>query len=107
MFKSQSEKYQELPLVKKVHVTKRVTLIVLNSILKKEMKALTPVGNKTDVHDTGLFLSKHNVMADRPVPFYRSCHQRGAPVCGWLRMGWWECWELGDGGCPLNLLIAL
>lgn len=46
-------------------------------------------------------------MADCPLPFHRARQWRGAPMCGQLQVGRRLVGVVGDGGCPLNLLIAL
>lgn len=53
------------------------------------------------------FPYKHCIMADCPSPFHRACQWIGAPMCGQLHVGRRLVGVLGDGGCPLNLLITL
>lgn len=75
--------------------------------LKRKNKLCCLWGMSTILHHAGLFPSKHSIMADCPIAFSMGTT---AEKCTQLQVGcigWWECWGLGDGGCPLNLLIAL
>lgn len=74
---------------------------------EEEIKALPPAGSERRLSPRRPFSSKHSIMADWPSPFHRARRWRGAPMCRQLRVGRRLVGVLGDGGCPLNLLIAL
>ncbi len=52
--------------------------------------------------NTASWLTAHRLFTGHANGEVRPC----VDGCKW-GVGWWECWGLGDGGCPLNLLIAL
>lgn len=75
---------------------------MLNSLLKFSRGNKKPCrlqGNEQSVSPhAGTFSSKHSIMADCPSPIHRACQQRGAPMCGQLRMGRGLVGVLGGGG---------
>lgn len=71
---------------------------------EEKIKALLPVGKEHSVsHHAGPFSSKHSIMPDCPSPFHRARQQRGAPMCGQLRMGRRLVGVLGVGGWWMSL----